>query len=66
MQLSDYLSENRLLLEFQSDFRSSYSTETCLINLTDYIKLENNKGNVTGMVLLDLQKAFDTVKHTVL
>ena len=29
MQLSDYLSENRLLYEFQSGFRSSYSTDTC-------------------------------------
>ena len=57
MQLSDYLSENRLLYEFQSGFRSSYSTDTCLIHLTDYIKLENDKGNFTGMVLLDLQKA---------
>ena len=66
MQLSDYLSKNRLLYEFQSGFRSSYSTDTCLIHLTDYIKLENGKGNFTGMVLLDLQKAFDTVDHTIL
>ena len=66
MQLSDYLSENGLLYEFQSGFRSSYSTDTCLIHLTDYIKLENDKGNFTGMVLLDLQKAFDTVDHTIL
>ena len=48
MQLSDYLSEHRLLYEFQSGFRSSYSTDTCLIHLTDYIKLENDKGNFTG------------------
>ena len=66
MQLSDHLSENRLLYEFQSGIRSSYSTVTCLIHLTDYIKLENDKGNLTGMVLLDLQKAFDTVNHTIL
>ena len=68
MQLSDYLSENRLLYEFQSGFRSSYSTDTCLIHLTDYIKLDNDQGNFTGrpMVLLDLQKAFDTVNHTIL
>ena len=66
MQLSAYLSENRLLYEFQSGFRSSYSTDTCLIHLTNYIKLDNDKGNFTGMVLLDLQKAFDTVDHTIL
>ena len=66
MLLSDYLSENRLLYEFQSGFRSSYSTDTCLIHLTDYIKLENDKGNFTCMVLLDLQKAVDTVDHIML
>ena len=66
MQLNDYLSANRLLYEFQSDFQSSYSTDTCLIHLTDYIKLENDKGNFTGMVLLDLQTSFDTVNHTML
>ena len=66
MQLKDNLPENRLLYEFQSDFRSSYSTDTCLIHLIDYIKLENDKGNFTGMVLLDLQKAFDIVNHTIL
>ena len=66
MQLREYLFENRLLYEFQYGFRSSYSTDTCLINLTDYIKLENDKGNFIDMVLLDLQKAFSTVDHTIL
>ena len=65
-QLDHYLSENKLLYEFQSGFRSSYSTDTCLIYLTDIIKQEQDKGNYTGMVLLDLQKAFDTVDHQIL
>ena len=45
---------------------SSYSTDTCLTHLTDYIKSEQDKGNLIGMVLLDLQKAFDTVDHNIL
>ena len=48
--------KNRLLYEFQSGFRSSHSTDTCLIHLTDYNKLENDKVNFTGIVLLDLRK----------
>ena len=50
----------------QSGFRSSYSTETCLIYLTDFKKQEQDKGNYIGMVLLDLQKAFDTVNHEIM
>ena len=62
MQLSDYLYENSLIYEFQYGFRS----DTCLIQLTDYTKLENDKDNFKGMVLLGLQKAFDNVNHTIL
>ena len=65
-QVFTYLKTNGLLYEFQSGFRQSYSTNTCLIHLTDYIKLQSDKGNLTGMVLLDLQKAFDTVDHCIL
>ncbi len=43
-----------------------YSTDTCLIHLTDHIRVQMAKGNYTGMVLLDLQKAFDTVDHNIL
>ena len=65
-QLNDYFIRHKLLFELQSGFRSSYSTDTCLINLCDYIRIERDKGNYTGMVLLDLQKAFDTVNHEIL
>ena len=65
-QVDGYIKDNNLLFEHQSGFRSSYSTETCLIHLMDWIKSEGDKGNYTGMVLLDLQKAFDTVNHTIL
>ena len=65
-QLDAYLREHKLLYEYQSGFRAAYSTETCLVHLTDYLKLEQDKGNYVGMVLLDLQKAFDTVDHEIL
>jgi len=37
-----------------------------LVHLSDDIKQEQDKGNYAGMVLLDLQKAFDTVNHGIL
>ena len=54
-----------MLYKFQSGFRSSYSTDTWLIHITDYIKQECDNNNYTGMVLLDLEKAFDTVDHVI-
>ena len=61
-----YLSKRGLLLENQSGFRGGYSTDSCLIGLTDYIRGQMADGNMVGMVLIDLQKAFDTVDHTIL
>lgn len=65
-QVEAYFKDKDLLYKFQSGFRSGFSTDTCLIHLTDFIRYENDKGNVVGMVLLDLQKVFDTVDHSIL
>ena len=58
--------QNKLLFEYQSGFRRGFSTDTCLTHLSDYIRFQMDKSNLTGMVLLDLQKAFDTVDHGIL
>ena len=58
--------DNDLFYDLQSGFRKSYSTDTCLINLTDHIKDEIDNGNLCGMAMLDLQKAFDTVNYDIL
>ena len=51
------------MFDFQSGFRSNLSTDSCLIYLTDYIKTQISKGLYTGILMLDLQKAFDSVGH---
>ena len=65
-QLNNYLNEKQIMYHFQSGFRPGFSTETCLIHLTDYIRSEISNGNYVGMLLLDVQKAFDSVSHTIL
>lgn len=65
-QMEYYLNKNNLLYELQSGFRSKYSTDTCLIHLLDHIKSQTAQGLYTGMIMLDLQKAFDTVDHRIL
>ena len=64
IQLEIYLKENDLFYKFQSSFCTSFSTDTCLTYLTDYIR--HGMDNGLYMVMIDLQKAFDTVNHSLL
>ena len=61
-----YLNSKNLIFEFQSGFRHGFSTDTCLIYLNDYIRKQLDLGLLTGMALLDVQKAFDGVNHDIL
>ena len=65
-QLSKHLAIHNILYKYQSGFRRSYSTETALIDLSDRIKFCMDKGLYTGMVMIDLQNAFDTVNHAIM
>ena len=50
----------------QSGFRTNHSTNLCLAQLIDFVATGMDKQMHTGMILLDLQKAFDTLDHGVL
>ena len=65
-QTEDFLSLNKVLYEYQSGFRKNHSTDTCLSFLNDKILKGFDDGLVTGMILIDLQKAFDTINHDIL
>ena len=65
-QTQDYLQKNVLLYSYQSGFRAPNSTDTCLPQLTDMILNGAENGNYTGMISIDLQKAFDTLDHKIL
>ena len=52
----------RVLVSTSQDLEA-ISTDTCLINLTDFIKFQMDKGHLVGMVFLDLQKVFYTVDY---
>jgi hypothetical protein len=49
----------------QSGFRSNHSCQTALINIIDKWIEEMNNGNVSVVILLDLEKAFD-VDHDIM
>ena len=65
-QLYQHLNSNNLLAKEQSGFRKLHSTLTCLIKSTDewYSALDN--GQLVVLVLIDQNKAFDTVDHNIL
>ena len=65
-QLLQYLIDNNLIYDYQSGFRPHHSTDTCLTYLADTIKASISKGNLVRMMLLDVQKAFDSVDHSIL
>ena len=65
-QIQKYLIANDIIYEYQTGFRPGYSTETCLVYLTDFIKANIAKGYYVGALLLDVQKAFDCVNHQIL
>ena len=66
LQLSTYLEQNKLISSCQFGFRLGKSTTTALINFTDHILSKMDDGKVTGVIFLDLKKAFDTVNHELL
>ena len=65
-QTQDYLRRNKLLYIYQSGFRADHSTDTCLSQLTDMIINRLEDGKHTRMILIDHQKAFDTLNHNIL
>ena len=65
-QTQEFLDKNNILYKYQSGFRKHHSTDTCLSYLTDKVKIGFEEGLLTGMVLIDLQKAFDTIDHSIL
>ena len=60
-QTNEFLSANKILYNYQSGFRTNYSTNQCLSLLTDKI-LKNFESFLAGMILINLQKAFEQYK----
>ena len=65
-QLYKHMNENNLMSKFQFDFRPGYSTLSALIHMCDiwYNNLDNSE--LTGVVFLDIQNAFDSFDHEIL
>ena len=65
-QTMEFLDKHNILYKFQSGFRKNYSTDFCLPYVTDKISKGFNFGLLTRVILIDFQKAFDTIDHNIL
>ena len=60
-QIYSYITVHNLLHPHRSGFRPGHSNATALVNVTNYIYEQFQRGLMTGAVFLDFKKAFDTV-----
>ena len=65
-QTQAFLDKNKMHYRFQSGFRKEFSTDSCLSYLNNKITTGFESGLHTGMILVVLQKAFDTINHEIL
>ena len=65
-QVYDYITHHNILSKAQFGFRKLHSTSTCILNLTNQILNDMDRHDYTGVVFLDLKKAFDMVDHQIL
>ena len=62
-QMQTFLTYNNILYCYQSGFRNLHSTDTCLSYPNNNILKGIDCGLMTGLILIDLQKAFYTIDH---
>ena len=58
-----FLTTHNLVYKCQSGFRANHSCETILVKITDEWLEAMDKGLFTGVVMIDLRKAFDVEDH---
>lgn len=62
-RLNHFEDDNQIFIQEQCGFRSRLSTVHQVIRITEKITFGFNQNKSTGIVLLDLKKAFDSVWH---
>ena len=62
----EFLEKYKCIYNLQFGFRKKYSTEHALIKITESIRSALDNGKAACGVFIDLQKAFDTVNHSIL
>ena len=64
--LSNFLSDQKILIEFQFGFKKEHTTSMAILALLDQVISAMERGEYTVGIFLDFSKAFDTVNHKIL
>ena len=65
-QLNEHLAINIIHDKFQSAHRPGFLTESTLIRITDDILFALDNKCFTGLIMIDMSAAFDTIDHNIL
>ncbi|XP_060530471.1 uncharacterized protein LOC132704477 [Cylas formicarius] len=65
-QMVNFLNSNHILPEKQSGFRPNHSCECAMLDITDDIFRATDDGKITVLILLDFNKTFDMINHSIL
>lgn len=63
IKLQDFATKNNILIDQQFGFRPGHSTVHQVARIADYITDNFNLNKYTGLLLFDLEKAFDSAWH---
>ena len=66
MQIVEYMTKNSLFHPNHHGFRAHHSTTTAMIQMYDSWVQAADKGELTGVCMLDMSAAFDIVDHEIL
>ena len=62
-KLTNFIDDNEILPTQQFGFRNEHNTSQPLLKIRNFVKKNFNDGKSTGMILLDIKSAFDSVWH---
>ena len=65
-KLNDFEEDNKIVIPNQFGFKKKHSTIQQILRITEKASLNFNENKSTGLVLLDIEKAFDSVWHDAL
>ena len=66
VRLSEHITLNNMLTDQQYGFRKNYSTDEAIFKLIYEVLNALNDKSMVGSIFFDLEKAFDSVNHSLL